>query len=177
MVAPFRRANDPADSWQFIFQVNASLRMDEERFEPGGMCQIEWHECSTKGGDLGQKPGEWFRPPSPSDDPPGNVISDWNDPPPMPCFGSFTRFWMDTPTLPQGPHGQVNIKFAVRVTAGRNCECGGKTEVALLFGLHVKVKQFNPAFPDLTIFDPHPPTLTPGLKGEPAACTENNIPW
>ena len=175
-----RPANFDELRLQLIFQVDASLRMDEERTEPGGMCKIEWYECSAGGGDLGQKPGKWFRAPSPSDDPPPTkkVFSDWNDPPPMPCSGKFKRFWRDTPTVGKGVNNRVDIKFAVRVSGGLNCECGGNNEMRLLFGLHTRIKTFNPSFPDLTEFEPeNPPILTPGLSGVPAACTENNIPW
>ncbi len=164
--------------FQFIFRVIANMRMTEERVVPGGMCQIEWYECSAAGGSLGQKPGKWFRPPSPSDDPPGTVISNWNDPPPSNCSDSFVRYWEDRPTAMQAMGARIDIKFAVRVTPGPNCQCiGEKVAVTLLFSLHVRVKKYDNLFPETSVFDPDPPVLTLGLDGEPKACSASNIPW
>ncbi|NUQ65008.1 MAG: RHS repeat-associated core domain-containing protein, partial [Pirellulales bacterium] len=168
--------DEPA-RFEFVFRVVAKMKMTEERMEPGGMCKIEWYECSTRRGSLGQEPGKWFRAPSPSDDPPAPVKSDWNDPRPSNCSDNFARFWEDAPTVFQAKGDRADIKFAVRVTAGTNCECEGKKEATSFFSLHVEVKKLDILFPENSVFDPHPPVLTPGLVGEPKACTRANLPW
>ena len=166
----------------FEFSVLALLKMTEERvaFDRRG-CRIEWWECTTSAGDLGQRPGKWFRPPSPSDDPPGKVNSDWNDPMPGDCKSSFRRHWDDAPTLlPSavifGKPPRVDIRFAVRISGGEDCiNC--EPPVEIFFSLHVEQKSFNPSFPEKTTFVPDPLKFDEGLTGEPNGCTKESIPW
>lgn len=159
--------------FEFRFKVRSRLSIQESRVEQPA-CKIEWFECSSESGSLGQRPGEWFRAPSPTDNPPGNVDSDWQDPQGNTCPNDIERYWADRPTITAATGASTNIKFVVRLRGGDGCGCEKPLDLA--FSLHVKIKKFNPLFPEKVQFDPETPTIIPGLTGEPSSCTLANLP-
>ena len=180
-VGPIRNPIDPniVDRLKLVFRVNATLDLIEDRYPGGSSCGIEWRECTSTGGSLGQKPGEWFRTNSPTGVPPENAFSDWTDPIGAACPGSFTRYWEDTPSINLGNGNQVEINFAVRITQGEGCRCEDfekKSKIEIFFHLDVRIKKANNLFPMKTEFIPSPPKLQPGLANM-KGCSKEDLEW
>ncbi len=155
-----------------FFRVIATLLRTENRIEGENDCKIEWYECSSTGGDLGQKPNEWFRVPG---TPPDNAHSDWFDEYTGGCPGRYERYWEDNPSIFNQTGSRTRVKFAVRVTGAPDCTCQ-PSEVKKFFILDVSVTKGGGILNPPTI-NPDPPVFIPGLGGDPNQCTEENIPW
>ncbi|MCA9195006.1 MAG: hypothetical protein KDB03_24710 [Planctomycetales bacterium] len=121
-------------------------------------------------------PGEWFKSPSPTDNPPASVFGNWGEPQTNHCPDLITRYWEDRPTILAAAGTSVDIKFAVRILAGETCRCDGNDSKELQFSLHARISKIDALFPEKVEFAPNPPVLTPGLSGEPIACNAGNIP-
>ncbi len=161
----------PNSLFGFKFKVEWDLERVEARSELPD-CTVEWFECPSRGGSLGQKPNEWNSIPSDLH----GIVIDFKQP--EPCDGKASGFWQDTPSIfnsaPIGGVGldSISIKFAVRVNGGEGCGCS-KT---VLFTLRSKVVKHNPFGPPTIA--PDPPVFIDGVdKGGPAGCTSGNIPW
>jgi hypothetical protein len=129
---------------------------------------------TTTKGSLGQKPGEWFK----IDASKGNRIGNWdeyeNGKLKLDCPGGTADLkWADRPNLNEAGQSKI-IKFAIRVTPEKGCDCTQLDPVYFTF----RIVNFDndPIRPK---WDNMGKEILAGIDDneEPKSCTKETIKW
>ena len=108
--------------WGHYLTVRARFDLISHSRGEGRGCRLEWWECSTLEGNLGQRPGEWD---------PAHAREGFSSPPhsnldeyyegPLKCGGVMEIHRKDEPKLPF-PRSRI-LKFALRLISEGDCPC------------------------------------------------------
>lgn len=113
-------------TWGSKFKVHTKLSLPPGKGSGLG-CKIEWNECASSSGSLGQQANEWFPITLPyggasSRKPDENWEDFYNGKTKFACpGGTLSNYWLDSPNIPFPESWYV--KFAITAKSDPKCDC------------------------------------------------------
>ena len=161
------------DGHFFRFDVITKIELKLSGTGNGTGCDIEWQECANSGGNLGQKPGVWFK----VDPAKGRREGNWDDYKAgklnLKCPGGMQDLtWGDTPNLNE--QGQTKIiRVAVRVSGDPGCECNELEPIFFTF----KLMNYTTDFVGRPQWDNKGKEIEAGIdeNEEPKGCSKRDL--